>query len=103
MLDRCFLVNRYPLKNGKELLIVNTHNSAYDNGTLKKQEMAFLKQWLLDENNKGNYIVVGGDWNQCPPRFKPDYNDNAFDAVDYFVKEIFHLIKKEIKATYTQP
>ncbi|MGC9344958.1 MAG: hypothetical protein ACP5E3_19795, partial [Bacteroidales bacterium] len=28
MLDRCFLVTRYPLNNGKHLLIINTHNSA---------------------------------------------------------------------------
>lgn len=68
MLDRCFLVQRYPTAKGKELLVVNTHNSAYDTkGTMKKAEMDYLRRFLLDEYAKGNYIVVGGDWNQCPP------------------------------------
>lgn len=68
-LDRCFMVQRYPLK-GKELLVVNTHNSAFDGGTLKKQEMDFMKTFLLEEYRKGNYIIVGGDWNQIPPGYQ---------------------------------
>lgn len=67
MLDRCFLVARFPTNNNKEFIIINTHNSAYDDGSLKKQQMEFLKIFLLDEFNKGNYIIVGGDWNQNPP------------------------------------
>lgn len=68
-LDRCFLVMRFPTNNGKELLVINTHNSAYDDGSLKKQEMEYLKTFLFEEFNKGNYIIVGGDWNQNPPGF----------------------------------
>ncbi len=83
MLDRCFLVTRYNLGNGKELLIINTHNSAYDGGALKKHEMAYLKTWLLDEYSKGNFIITGGDWNQSPPSFSPEYTDNVFDTVDF--------------------
>lgn len=67
MLDRCFLVKRYPTNNGKELIVINTHNSAYDDGSLKKQQMEYLKKFLLAEFEKGNYIIVGGDWNQNPP------------------------------------
>jgi endonuclease/exonuclease/phosphatase family metal-dependent hydrolase len=72
MLDRCILVQRFDLDNGKELLIINNHNSAFDGGKLKDEEMKFLKSYLLDEYSKGNYIIVGGDWNQCPPDFNPD-------------------------------
>ncbi|PLX23281.1 MAG: endonuclease, partial [Marinilabiliales bacterium] len=67
MLDRCFLVKRFPTSNEKELIVINTHNSAYDDGSLKKQQMEYLKTFLLDEYLKGNYIIVGGDWNQNPP------------------------------------
>ncbi len=67
MLDRCFLVKRFPTSNQKELIVINTHNSAYDDGSLKKQQMEYLKTFLVDEFNKGNYIIVGGDWNQNPP------------------------------------
>ncbi len=69
-LDRCFLVHRIPLANGKEFLAINTHNSAYDKtGELKKREMEMLKEFVVKEFEKGNYVVVGGDWNQCPPGF----------------------------------
>lgn len=70
-LDRCFLVHRYPLQNGRELVVVNTHNSAYDDGKLKQKQMDYLKQFLVKEYQKDNYVVVGGDWNQCPPGFDP--------------------------------
>lgn len=80
MLDRCFLVNRYPVSNGKELLIINTHNSAYDDGRLKQRQMDYLKSFLTAEYNKGNYIVVAGDWNQCPPGFSPGFDKNIFDT-----------------------
>ncbi|MCB0547971.1 MAG: endonuclease/exonuclease/phosphatase family protein [Phaeodactylibacter sp.] len=73
-LDRCVAVHRYRLANDKELVVMNVHNSAYDaDGALKRQQMAFLRELLLEEyEQKGNYIVVGGDWNQCPPYFRFD-------------------------------
>ena len=79
-LDRCFLSSRIKLENGKELVVINTHNSAYDKGgTLKAQQMAFLKDYVIKEYEKGNYIVVGGDWNASPPNFKYDtfYSSNT--------------------------
>ena len=82
MLDRCFLANRYPLSSGKELIVVNTHNSAYDDGTLREKQMYFMKAFLLDEFERGNYVIVGGDWNQTPPGFGPDQLDQPFDSVN---------------------
>ncbi len=79
MLDRCFLENRYILDNGKELIIINTHNSAYDDGTLKQQQNEYLKKHILQEYQNGNYVIVGGDWNQCPPNFKPDFDGFTMD------------------------
>ena len=73
-LDRCFLLQRFSTTNGKELVVINTHNSAYDDGGLKKQQMEYLKTILLEEYDKGNYVVVGGDWNQTPP----DFDNNKF-------------------------
>lgn len=68
MLDRCALEWRFPLSNGKELLIVNTHNTAYDQtGEIKKVEMAFMKERYDKETEKGNLVIIGGDWNQTPP------------------------------------
>ena len=79
MLDRCFMTARYRLESGRQLLIINTHNSAYDNGSLRKQQMQFLKNFLVNEYKKGNYVLVGGDWNQCPPEFSPEFRHNLMD------------------------
>lgn len=65
-LKRCILLTRTPWQ-GRELVLINTHNSAFDDGLLKVQEMAFLRSLLLDEHQKGNFVIVGGDWNQLPP------------------------------------
>lgn len=75
-LDRCMSIHRYPTvhPDGKELIVVNTHNSAYDGGKLKKQEMDYFKKFVLSEYEKGNYVIVGGDWNQCPPNLPFDKN-----------------------------
>ena len=68
-LRRCMLVNRYPTSNGKEFILINTHLSAFDDGSLKKQEMDYLRSFVLSEYASGNYVVAGGDWNQTPPDF----------------------------------
>ena len=83
MLDRCFLVKRYFLEGGKELLIINTHNSAYDDGSLRKGQMDYLKNFLTEEYEKGNFIIVGGDWNQCPPGVKTEIAGYKFDNEDF--------------------
>lgn len=76
MLDRCFMVNRYPLKNGRELILINTHNEAYDPGDIRKTQMEYFRNFVLAEYGNGNYIIAGGDWNQCPPDFKPEFVNN---------------------------
>ncbi len=72
-LDRCIALHRYKVERGPELVVMNIHNSAYDeDGGLKRQQMAFIKELVLAEYGKGNYVVVGGDWNMCPPFFRFD-------------------------------
>ncbi len=91
MLDRCFLVNSYPLANGRQLMVVNTHNSAYDDGTLRKGQMDYLHGFLTAEFEKGNYIIVGGDWNQTPAGFKPQFEKNIFDTIQLSTIEADYL------------
>jgi len=80
MLDRCFLVNRYLLDNQKELVLINTHNSAYDDGSLRIQQMDYLRNFLVSEYEKGNYVIVGGDWNQTPNGLNPELPSHRFDT-----------------------
>jgi endonuclease/exonuclease/phosphatase family metal-dependent hydrolase len=90
MLDRCFLVQRHPVSDGNELVIVNTHNSAYDNGSLRTQQMNYLKDFLLNEYEQGNYLIVGGDWNQTPYGFRPELPSHQFDTKNLtYVEEGF--------------
>lgn len=72
-LKRCFLVSRYPLPNGHQLLVINIHNSPFDTGgVLRTREMEMISRFLLAEYHFGNYVVAGGDWNANPPGFNPD-------------------------------
>jgi endonuclease/exonuclease/phosphatase family metal-dependent hydrolase len=72
-LDRCLLVSRFPTATGPELVVINAHLSAYDSdGSLKAEQMKFLREYVLAEYEAGHYVIVGGDWNQCPPYFPFD-------------------------------
>ncbi len=78
LLDRCFLLNRYPLENGNELVVINTHNSAYVyDSILRIEELQIIKEVMLEEYGKGNYVIAGGDWNQNPPEYMPTGNYNG--------------------------
>ncbi len=69
-LKRCYLETRYNTMDGKELVLINTHNSAFgDAATLREKELSTLKSRMIDEYEKGNYVIIGGDWNQNPPTF----------------------------------
>ncbi len=72
-LDRCIAYSKYPLSNGKNLVVLNIHNSAYDEGGyMKKKEVEFFRELVLSEYKQGNYVVAGGDWNQLPPDISLD-------------------------------
>ena len=65
-LDRCFLVERLPVDNGKELVLINSHMSAYDEGGLiRAQQLDLLTGVLKEEAAAGNYVIAGGDWNHA--------------------------------------
>ena len=72
MLKRCFLISRYALENDKFIVLFNIHNSAFDDaGDLREQELKLLRKMAIEEYEKGNYVVIGGDWNQNPPGWVP--------------------------------
>ena len=63
-LDRCFSLCRYSLPNGKEFVLCNSHMSAYDkDAVIRTQQLKFLNNFLKAERDKGNYVIVGGDFN----------------------------------------
>lgn len=71
-LDRCLMENRYPLENGKELIVTNLHLSVYDKGgKIRKQQIQFLKEYVARESQNGNYLILVGDWNHLIPGTDP--------------------------------
>lgn len=64
-LDRCFSVNRVTTDNGKELVLINEHMSAYtSDGKIRNEQSKELSAFMLNEVEKGNYVICGGDFNQ---------------------------------------
>lgn len=67
-LKRCLLVERIPVQGTeKELVLVNLHLEAYDDGEGKAAQTEKLNKFLEVEYLKGNYVVAGGDFNQTFP------------------------------------
>ncbi|MCR5579964.1 MAG: endonuclease/exonuclease/phosphatase family protein [Pseudobutyrivibrio sp.] len=64
-LDRCYSKSYIPLDNGKQLVLFNVHLSAYttDPSTAENQ-VIMLNDDMLQEADKGNYIIAGGDMNK---------------------------------------
>jgi len=70
MLDRCCILTRIKVSDHADLVLINTHNSAFDDAAdMRTKELALLQKTLLEEYAKGNYVIVGGDWNQNPLPF----------------------------------
>ncbi len=64
-LKRCLLVERIPLAGSdKQLVIVNLHLEAYDDGEGKIAQTKKLREILDQEAQNGNYVIAGGDFNQ---------------------------------------
>jgi len=68
-LKRAMMVSEIPIDSSdKVLMVVNLHMSAYDgDGSLREAEMAFLKDFMVEQRELGNYVVIGGDFNQTFP------------------------------------
>lgn len=65
-LDRCFALHRIPVQQGGELVLINTHMSAYDEGgVIRAAQLKMLVEVLEEEYSKGNWVVVGGDFNHA--------------------------------------
>ena len=62
-LKRCLLISRVKVNN-KELVLINLHLEAYDDGEGRKAQLDMLKEYMDKEVEKGNYVIVGGDFNQ---------------------------------------
>ena len=67
-LKRCLLVSYLPVYGtDKQLVLVNLHLEAYDDGEGKIAQTKQLFDFMQAEYAKGNYVIAGGDFNQIFP------------------------------------
>ena len=67
-LKRCLLVSYLPIEGSdKQLVMINLHLEAYDDGEGKIAQTNQLRELMLKEYEKGNYVIAGGDFNQSFP------------------------------------
>lgn len=63
-LDRCYSVSRVPADNGKELVLINLHASAYGtDDSVRNGQISMLMEEMKKEYAAGNYVICGGDFN----------------------------------------
>ena len=63
-LKRCMVVNTITCKDGKELILINIHLSAYDKGGyLRKQQIDHLIEFINELSKTNKHVIIGGDWN----------------------------------------
>lgn len=75
-LDRCFSISRIPTDNGKELVLYNSHLSAYGGSdSIHSRQLQMLFEDMEKEYKAGNYVLVGGDFND-------DFTDNSLKLLD---------------------
>lgn len=67
-IKRCLLVSYLPIEGSdSQLVLVNLHLEAYDDGEGKIAQTKQLKEFIQSEYEKGNYVIAGGDFNQSFP------------------------------------
>lgn len=68
MFKRCLMLERMKIENSdKELVLINLHLEAYDDGNTRLNQLEILKKLMIEEYEKGNYVIAGGDFNQKFP------------------------------------
>jgi len=92
-LKRCILISRYPISGSdNELIVINVHLSAYDDGSMRTEETAALQQIMLEETTLGNYVIVGGDFNQTfPDAVNEIYNSETDEYTYDYLYELKNL------------
>lgn len=92
-LKRALLITRLPIEGSdKELVVINAHLSAYDDGDMRIQELAALQTLVDEAYNDGHYVIVGGDFNQSFPGALSLYEDQE----NYQYTPAYELIEEDL-------
>lgn len=65
---RAILESRFPVQNGRELFVLNTHLHAFAYGTdIIEKQISQIEEILNHLDQHGNPWILGGDFNLLPP------------------------------------
>jgi endonuclease/exonuclease/phosphatase family metal-dependent hydrolase len=64
--DRCYQVVVFDAEQSKRLYLVHTHNSAFDDGSMRDKQLKTLFAEMKHAYQQGHYVIAGGDWNLNP-------------------------------------
>ena len=83
-LDRCFSASFLDVDNGKQLVLINLHMSAYDEGgVIRAKQRQTLYGFMAEERAKGNYVIAGGDFNHDLLTYNPAYPQYTKDNLPF--------------------
>lgn len=64
-LDRCLSISRMKVLNGKELVVINLHLTAFSSdGSVSDKQIEEILSICKDEIAVGNYVICAGDFNK---------------------------------------
>ena len=85
-LKRTMTLSRLPVMGGKQLVVINLHLTAFDSvGNMRQIESAFVRERILQEQQLGHYVIVGGDWNSALPGVSTPACDKAQDDRSWLI------------------
>lgn len=64
--DRCFQVAEFEVSSSQHLYVFHTHNSAFDDGSQREEQIEMLFAEMRKAYKSGHYVIAGGDWNLNP-------------------------------------
>lgn len=92
-LKRCMMVNKITCKDGKELILINIHLSAYDkSGHIRKIQCAHLSEFINEISKTNKHVIIGGDWNHLLDN--SIYKDDMPDWVGLLPEGLFEASYK---------
>lgn len=66
------------------LVVINVDMEDYDDGSMRASQLEMLKEEMLLEYNKGNYVIAGGDFNMLFPKDEA----NEYESINYTITKI---------------
>lgn len=92
-LKRCFLFNRFIIKN-KKLSVIHLHLSAYGSKNLQEKQLELIKDFIKEESTKTDSIILVGDWNIILNNTKFKYTDkNTWNPLKVNLEQKFSGFK----------